>query len=161
MAAASAWYTRQQAHQAKRVAAIESDRRTDELAAQRDADLARKQARLRLYVECEPNLDGSIGEGPFRHALVVTNEGPADARDVEVEIASAWENPMGTRACFAASGRRRQRVGRLPALSREVLALKDDPTLDFGDVGECELWWGDDTTPDLQTRRLPARPNWL
>jgi len=82
-----------------------------------------------LYVQREPNLDGSIEEGPFRHALVVANEGPADARDVEVEIASAWENQMGTRACFAASGRRRQRVRRLPAPSREVLALTDDPTV--------------------------------
>lgn len=166
-AAGSAWYTREQARQAreqarqaKRSADIDAERRADEVAAQQRAELETKRANLRLRVEREDNVDGSIDEGPFIHSIVVTNDGPAEAGEVELEIVSAWNNQMGTRASFA-GGQRHQRVGRLPAHHREVLRLEHARDVDYSDIGECHVNWRDGTSPGVQNALMPARPDWL
>jgi hypothetical protein len=160
VAATAAWYTREQARQAKRSTDIQSERRAEEVADRRRVELAGKQARLQLHVQREENRDGSIDERPFQHSLVVTNDGAAEGKDVAIEIISAWNNPLGTQACFA-DGQRRIRVGRVLASHHEVLLLKNDPQVDFTDIGECDVSWRDDSSPDDQRARKPARPNWL
>lgn len=156
----SALYARQQAQDTKRSVDIEAARRADELEHRRESELRAKQAHLHLHVHREENRDGSLAEGPFRYALVVTNDGPTEARDVEIEIISAWKNPLGTKACFT-DGKLTQRVGRVPAVSREVLPLRDESEVDFEDIGECDVRWRDESTPELQQARYPARPDWL
>jgi hypothetical protein len=159
VAAVSAIYTARQAQQQKRVADIESARRSDELEERQRADLASRRANLRLHVQREEIAESSIDEASSTFAIVASNDGPADASELSVTIVAAWNNTMGTRACFA-GGERQHRVGRLPAFHREVLPLKADPEVDYGDIGHCEVAWRDGASPDRQLAMRPARPNW-
>ncbi len=154
------WYTRTQTQHAGAIRKIEENRESDRQADRRSEALRARQAGLRLHVQRTENSDGSLAEGPFLHAIVVTNEGQVVARDVRVEIRSAENNPMGTQAIFDETGEKAIRVGRVLAGRSEARTLRDDRNVDFTDIGDCEVRWRDDSTDDERRTLLAARPNW-
>ncbi len=77
---ASAFYTRRQAQSSDKVAAIEAERRADEVSAAEERAVAARRADLRLQFHRTPQPDS-----PFEvTSVVVINKGQATAEDVAV-----------------------------------------------------------------------------
>jgi hypothetical protein len=132
--------TDRQADEAQRVAAIEAARRAADEADRQEAELAQKRANLSVRLQREPNTEGSIAEGPYNYVLAIANNGPAEARELKLQILSVWNDPRGT-IPYLSGGLRFWGVGRLPAGDRAAAELVDHRGVNFDDIGRGASPW--------------------